>query len=110
MALRGRCYLRRDNRRATSRDLRRQTLNDYVEDGRQEESEQRDTEHAGENGDAHGLTHFGARARRQHERNDAHDESDRRHEHGAQADSASLENRLSARSALGLSLASELDD
>src|SRR5262245_54179418 len=37
-------------------------LDDVVEHGRQEDAEERDAEHAGEDGDAEGLAHLGAGA------------------------------------------------
>src|SRR5882757_5722882 len=93
MTLRWRTHLRRDDRRSTTGDSRRQTLNDDVEDWRQEQAEQRDTEHAGEDGDAHGLTHFEARPRRQY---------------GPQSGAARIKNRGAARHAIALALPREL--
>src|SRR6187551_2273449 len=65
-----------------------------VEDGRQVEAEEGDTDHAGEDGDTHGAAHLGAGTGARDEREDAGDKRDRGHQDRAQAQSRGVERGL----------------
>ena len=51
-----------------------------IEHWREQDAEERDAEHAGEDGGAQGLTHLRARAVGDHQREHAQDEGDRGHD------------------------------
>src|SRR5258708_32781101 len=57
-----------------------QTADDDVKERSEQQTEERDAEHAREDGDSHDVAHLGAGAAGYHERYDAHDEGERRHQ------------------------------
>ncbi len=63
----------------------------HVEDGSQQQPEERHTEHSGEHGDAQRMTNLGSRTTRHHQGHDAHDEGKRGHEDRAQAQTRGLQ-------------------
>src|SRR5215218_6752815 len=81
-----------------------------VEDRRQEDAEDRQPDHAGEYGDTHGVTHFGAGTRRGDQRENARDEGDRGHEDRAEPETRRLEGGFNDALAFFPQLDGELHD
>ena len=86
------------------------SLNGDVKERDEEDPRRRGQEHATENGRAERLAAGGARSRGDHQRDDAKDERDRRHQDRAEAEPRRLDRRLHDRLALLLKLLGELDD
>src|SRR5690606_26184631 len=66
--------------------------------------------HAGEHGDAHGVTHFGTRTSGQYQRHDAGDKGDRGHDDRAQPQAAGFQRGADGVAPLQFEFTGELDD
>src|SRR5690242_18758550 len=62
-----------------------------IEERREDETEKGDAEHAGEDRDAHDVAHLRSRAASEHQRQNTHDERERRHENRTQTNARCLE-------------------
>ena len=83
----------------------------HVEHGREQQSENRHADHAGEDRDAHRLTHLGTRTLGSDQRENARDESDGGHQDRTQTQTARLNGRVERREVfLVLFVLRELDD
>ena len=83
---------------------------DVEEDRREEDAEGGDADHAAEDGGAQRAAHFGAGAFGQHQRHDAEDEGEGRHDDRPQPQPAGLDGGFVARLSLLVQLLGELDD
>ena len=91
--------------------MTRELLHDVIEDRRQEDSEDRNAEHSGEDRDAEREAHFATRAGSGHQRNDAQNERERRHNDRAQTQTAGFQRRGETALALfDLRVFGKLDD
>jgi len=82
----------------------------HVEDGGEEQAEDGDADHAGEDGDAHGLAHFGAGTGRDDEGIYTGDEGDAGHQDRAEPEATGFEGGFGGRFAFVLLGLGELDD
>mgnify|MGYP007026932923 CR=1 FL=1 len=81
-----------------------------VEDGGEEQAEDRNADHAEEDGSSKGLAHLGSGSGGEHEREHAEDEGEAGHQNRAQTQSAGLHSGFDAVHAFILKLLGELDD
>ena len=91
------------------REALAQALHHHEEDGHHGEREERREQHAAEDGGAEGVAARGAGARREHERQHAEDERERRHQDGAEADARGMDRGVLDRLALLAQGLRELD-